>query len=105
MCENQKKNLKIIAKAEFTNPIRRTKEYRGISQNEGHEFHNIFKFCGTTPQIIPNHVSFDRSSILWKIDSAFGSPFPLRIPQIESGLFFCEIWMCELRFLKHSSRV
>ena len=35
---------RVFAKAEFTNPI---------PQKKGHEFHNIFKFCGTTPQIIP----------------------------------------------------
>ena len=82
----------MVGNTAFTNPIpqkiRRTKEYCGIPQNKGNEFHNIFKFCGTTPQIIPTHVSFDRSSILWKIDFAFASPFPLRISQIESGLFF-----------------
>ena len=51
---------RVLAKAEFTNPIpqkiRRTKKYCGIPQNKGHEFLNIFKFCGTTPQIIPTHV-------------------------------------------------
>ena len=26
--------------------------------NKGHEFHNIFEFCGTVPQIIPTHVFF-----------------------------------------------
>ena len=81
----------MFAKAEFTNPIpqkiRRTKKYCGNPQNKGHEFHNIFKFCGTTPQIIPPTFFFDQSSILWKIDSAFASPFPLPIPQIKSGLF------------------
>ena len=50
------------AKADFTNQIpqkiRQNKEYCGIPQNKGHEFHNIFKFCGTTPQIIPTHVFF-----------------------------------------------
>ena len=54
--------IRVLAKAEFTNPIpqkiRRTKKYCGIPQNKGHEFHNIFKFCGTTPQIIPTHVFF-----------------------------------------------
>ena len=78
----------VFAKAEFTNPIpqkiSRTKKYCGIPQ---HEFNNIFKFCGTTPQIIPPTFFFDRSSILWKIDSSFASPFPLRIPQIKCGLF------------------
>ena len=53
---------RVFAKAEFTNPIpqkfRRTKKYCGIPQNKGHESHNIFKFCGTTPQIIPTHVFF-----------------------------------------------
>ena len=53
---------RVLAKAEFTNPIpqkiRRTKKYCGIPQNKGHEFHNIFKFCGMTPQIIPTHVFF-----------------------------------------------
>ena len=52
----------MFAKAEFTNPIpqkiRRTKKYCGIPQKKGHEFRNIFKFCGTTPQIIPTHVFF-----------------------------------------------
>ena len=52
---------RVFAKAEFTNPIpqkiRRTKKY-WIPQNKGHESHNIFKFCGTTPQIIPTHVFF-----------------------------------------------
>ena len=55
-------HTRVFAKAEFTNPIpqkiRRTKKYCGIPQNKGHEFHNIFKFCGTTPQIIPTHVFF-----------------------------------------------
>ena len=36
---------------------------------------------------------FDWSSILWKIDSAFASPFPLPIPQIKSGLF---LWNLDL---------
>ena len=75
--------IRVFAKAEFTNQIPqkiRTKKYGGIPQNKGHEFHNIFKFCGTT-------FFFDRSIILWKIDSAFASPLPLRIPQIKSGLF------------------
>ena len=53
---------RVLTKAGFTNPIpqkmRRTKKYCGFSQNKGHEFHNIFKFCGTTPQIIPTHVFF-----------------------------------------------
>ena len=35
----------------------------------------------------------DRSSILWKVDSAFASPFPLPIPQIKSGLF---LWNLDL---------
>ena len=54
--------IRVFAKAEFTNPIpqkiRRTKKYCGIPQNKDHEFHNIFKFCGTTPQIIPTHIFF-----------------------------------------------
>ena len=83
---------RVFAKAGFTNPnpqkMRRTKKYCGFSQNKGHEFHNIFKFCGTTPQIIPTHVFFRPVKyFLWKIDSAFASPLPLRIPQIKSGLF------------------
>ena len=53
---------RVSTKAEFTNKIpqkmRLTKEYCGFSQNKGHEFHNIFKFCGMTPQIIPTHVFF-----------------------------------------------
>ena len=53
---------RVFAKAGFTNPIpqkmRRTKKYCGFLQNKGHEFHNIFKFCGTTPQIIPTHFFF-----------------------------------------------
>ena len=82
----------MVGNTAFTNPIpqkiRRTKEYCGIPQNKGNEFHNIFKFCGTTPQITipPTQVLFDRSNILWKIDSAFASPLPFRISQIKSGL-------------------
>ena len=30
----------------------------GFHKDKGHEFHNIFKFCGTTLQIIPAHVFF-----------------------------------------------
>ena len=52
----------MLAKAEFTNPtpqkIRRTKKYCEIPRNKGHEFHNIFKFCGTTPQFFPTHAFF-----------------------------------------------
>ena len=52
----------MFAKAEFTNPtpqkIHRTKKYCVIPQNKGREFHNIFEFCGTTPQIIPTHIFF-----------------------------------------------
>ena len=91
----------MVGNTAFTNPIpqkiRRTKEYCGIPQNKGNEFHNIFKFCGTTPQIIPTHVFFNGSNILWKIDSAFASPFPRRISQIESGLF---LWNLDLQTLK-----
>ena len=61
-CSKIKPLIRVFAKAEFTNPIpqkiHRTKKYCGIPQNKGHEFHNIFKFCGTTPQIIPNHIFF-----------------------------------------------
>ena len=59
--ECSRKRNREFAKAEFTNPIpqkiRRTKKY-WIPQNKGHEFHNIFKFGGTTKQIIPTHVFF-----------------------------------------------
>ena len=52
----------MFAKAEFTNPIsqniRLTKKYCEIPQNKGHEFHNIFKFCGTTQQIVTTHDFF-----------------------------------------------
>ena len=92
----------MFAKVEFTNPIPqkilRNQEILWNSTNKGQEFHNVFKFCGTTPQIIPTHVFFDRSSILWKIDSAFASPLPLRIPQIKSGFFW---WNLDLK-IPHS---
>ena len=60
---------RVFAKAEFTNPIpqkiRRTKKYCGIPQNKGHEFHNIFKFCGTTPQIIPHPRFFSTGQVFF----------------------------------------
>ena len=72
----------MFAKAEFTNPIIqkicRTKKYCGIPQKKGHEFQNIFKFCGTTPQIIPTPF-FRPVKYFVGIDSAFASPLPLRI--------------------------
>ena len=149
----------MFAKAEFTKPIPqkicRTKEYCGSPQSKSHEFHNIYKFYGTTPQLILTHVVenrfrfrkststsdftnriptffvkfrllnsafantlikftnctifskfverlhkfspptffFDRPNILWKIDSTFTSPFPLRIPQIEFGVFLWNLDM------------
>ena len=55
-------------------------------------------------KLSPPTFFFDRSSILWKIDSAFAGPFLLRISQIKSGLF-CEIEICELRFRKHSNYI
>ena len=44
-------------------------------------------------KLSPPTFFFDRSSILWKIDSAFASQFPLPIPQIKSGLF---LWNLDL---------
>ena len=63
-------------------------------------------------KLSPLTFSFDWSSILWKIDSSFASPFPSWIPQIKCGLFFVEFRFVNsafantlFRFRKHSNHI
>ena len=90
-----------FTKAEFTNPIpqkiRRTKEYCGIPQNKGHEFHNIFKFCGTTPQIIPTHVFF--RPVKYFVENRFRFRKSLSTSDFTNRI---RTFFVEFRFRKHS---